>query len=207
MRYLFKSTYTPTDPDSNRSRARTVVMGHDSPSTAISAALSSLEISGLTLDALAEYQGSIGDEDTSEGWTWTVSVSNGEYQFEIKPFEIEDPVTKEAIIEWARSGIASTANRTDGEIHKVLMCVMGRWYWRNIDQWSSHDLKEQLHSIAVKGNPSKPYTRQTIDELATTIMEEVIDRQRDQYDEIEKGKPFGMLTMLDNDRQLWFDED
>ena len=46
----------------------------------------------------------------------------------------------------------------------------------------------------------------TIDELLDTIMEEPVEACRDNYDAVSTGKPFGLRTMVESDRQLWLDE-
>ncbi len=224
MRYLFKSTYTPTDPGSDRRRAGTVVLDHDSPLTAIPAALSSLEMSGLTSDALYEWDRlqrrfrQVGDEDTihrldSEGWAWEVHSNNGEYHFEIEPFEAEDPVDKEAIRVWAyaeafKVTVVAAEPKTDEDAaREILYCLLGRWYWRNIDQWSSHDLKEALHDLAVEGSDSTPYAKMTLDQLLDAVLDEIVEHQEGMYDEVREGKPFGMALMVSHDTSLWLDED
>ncbi|MCH7600006.1 MAG: hypothetical protein IH973_09630 [Myxococcales bacterium] len=46
----------------------------------------------------------------------------------------------------------------------------------------------------------------TVDELAQTILEEVVEQQEEEYDEASKDRPFGMAAMIEEDKPLWLDE-
>ena len=207
--YLIKATYTPNDPDADRRRKGCVIETEAGVLDAITGALSTLEMSGLHDDVIREYLDDIGDEDTSEGWAWEVGTNNGEWHFEWEPFDPADPVTKENLLAWARreAGPMIGEDGTDEELHSFLVCILGRLYWRNIDEWSSHDLKETLHEMVVMGGDSKPYSKMTVDELLDTIMEEAVEYTAGCYDAVRHGKPFGMATMIAEDTRLWLDED
>jgi hypothetical protein len=206
-KYIFKLTYTPDDPDCDRKRHGVVVETDKGVLDMLVLAFSTLEMSGLCEDVTKAYLEDIGDEDTSEGWMWTYRSNNGDYDLEWATFDAEDPVTKDSFLAWARreAGPMIGEDGTDEELQHHLCCIMGRWYWRNIDQWSSHDLKEQLHEFAVLGGKSKPYDSMTILELVETIFEEVMEFAQDQYDEGRKGVPFGIKTMVADDEDLWLD--
>jgi hypothetical protein len=204
MRYLFQSTYTPFDPVCDRRRKGTVVLSEAGVLDAITGALSSLEMAGLHDDVISEYLDQSGDEDTSEGFAWEVGSNNGEYHFEIEPFDPKDPVTKEAILAWAQ-GLAQEAEPGEAT-RELLWCLLGRWFWRSLEWQDAGDLRESLHELVTSGPAQKPYCDYTIDECLTQIVEEIVEAQRDNFDEIRKGVPFGMAAMVENDKPLWLDE-
>jgi hypothetical protein len=215
-RFLLHVVYTPEDPQASR-RRNAVVVGNDGgllptfgPIEAIALGLSKLEMSGLVGDATSEYLVQSGSDDTSEGYSWVVHTNDGRYDLEWSPFpEADDPVTAEAIRQWAFSQVRVAEDEPltpEAQVQQILACILGRWFWRNIDGWSAHDLKESLHSMTVEGDDSKPYMKMSIDELLAAILSEVVDNQRDQFDEIANGRAFGMAAMIDGDRALWLEE-
>lgn len=202
-RYLFKATYTPYDPDEDRRRKSCVIETKAGVMDAITGAVSKLEIDRLHDDVVREYLESIGSEDTTDGWAWEVGTNNGEWHFEWSPFDVEDPVTKEALKAWA---MAQSDTSEEEAWVGVLACIMGRWDWRSLEWQSEGDLRESLHDIAMDGYSAKGYNEMTGDELLEAVMEGPVQAASDNFDEVVKGKPFGMAVMLSDDRELWFGE-
>ena len=212
MRYLFKSTYTDENPDTDRVRKSTVV---EAPrqADAITIALSKLEMHAMAVDAVMEYTDTV--ENVDEGHEWIAHSNNGQYHFEIEPFEAGDPVTKQTVIEWAEFMLLET-NRaiareagypdTPNTAEQILVNVLGRWYYQMISEWPQFDLKDQLHTIILEGMKCKPYEQMTLDELAETVIAEIVDGVRDNYNEIEQGRPFGMTAMVHDDEYVWFNQ-
>ena len=210
MRYLLKSTYTDENPETDRVRKSTVV---EAPRQvdAITVALSKLEMHAMAVDAVMEYTDTV--EDVNEGHEWIAHSNNGQYHFEIRPFEASDPVTKHAIIMWATIMLSETNREAAREAgypdapdtaEGVLVNVLGRWYHRMVSQWSKFDLLDQLHTIALRGTACKPYEQQDLAELAGTVMAEIVEGVRDNYDEVVEETPFGMSAMVHDDEHVWF---
>lgn len=210
MRYLLKSTYTDDDANIDRRRANIVVEA-ENQHDAISPALSNLELHGMVEEAVVAYVDTI--EDINESHSWIAVSNNGQYHFEIEPFEASDPVTKEVIIEWAKAMLLSTNREAAKEAgypeasdtaEQVLVCVLGRSFYRMIVEWSKFDLLDQLHTIALEGSKCKPYEKMTLEELAETVMTEIVEGVRDNYDEVVEETPFGMSAMVHDDEHVWF---
>ncbi len=210
MRYLLKSTYTDDDPNVDRRRENVVVEAANQKD-AIPVALSNLEMHGMVEEAVVAYMDTI--EDINEGHGWIAVSNNGQYHFEIEPWIVSDPVTKHAIIMWATIMLSETNREAAREAgypdapdtaEGVLVNVLGRWHYRMASQWSKFDLLDQLHTIALEGMKCKPYEQQDLAELAETVMVEIVEGVRDNYDEISSGEPFGMSTMVHDDEHVWF---
>lgn len=210
MRYLLKSTYTDDNHDTDRVR-KSIVVEAANQVDAIPAALSELEMYLMVKTAVTEYVDTI--EDVDESHEWVARSNNGQYDFEIRPFEASDPVTKETIIEWAQAMLLSTNREAAKEAgypdapdtaEQVLVCVLGRAFYRMLGEWSEFDMKDQLHTIALEGSKSLPYEHMSLKELAETVMTEIVEGVRDNYDEIEIGMPFGMSAMVHEDVLTWF---
>lgn len=199
-KYLFKATYTPDDPACDRQRQRVVIEESD-VMAAMPKAMDEFGFEASWTEVLAGYLDAIRDEDTSEGFEWNHTGTNGEWDFEWYPHDAKDPVTKESILAWAET---QAADADDPEaVRVVLICVLGRQYWRTISEWGSFDMREALHSLMVEGDTSTPYSKMTIDQLLTETMEAVVENAEDCYDGEE---PFGISTMVEDDKALWLDE-
>lgn len=209
MQYLIKATYTPNDQNFDRSRKSYVIENETGVLDALTVAISKMEIDEPS-HIIQEYLKNIGDSDTSEGWSWTANTNDGTWHFEWSPFDPIDPVTKEAILDFAlhKIGIIWQSQPLDHNtnLKHFLVNILGRMYWRAIENWDSFDLKQKLHEIAVNGADSKPYNKMTVDELLDIIITDVVGYAEACYDPIETGRPFGMTTMIANDTSLWLDE-
>lgn len=194
MRYLFKSTYTPDDPASDRRRQRTVMDAND-PVHAIRLSLSQFGLNSIRDEAVAEHPVLV----DSVACGWPVVGNSGTYYFEIDEFEVSDPVTPDAVLVWAQE----TTDGSVTQVHEALVNLLGRAYWRMIGQWKAFELKQTLHELVVENQCHKSYRSLDIPELIHEVMHEVVQAQRDNYDEYANGRPFGFAAMLDDCPQLW----
>lgn len=218
MRYLFKFTYTSDDASVDRRRHSVIVESGAGVLDALDLALVSLDVKHLKDDFVKELLEQSADEDTSEGFNWVVCLNSGEWDVEFEPFDAPDPVTKDSLLAWIKKSRfykewpqwADYAGHSfDTAVHQLLVEIMGRWNWRQMDGMSSHDLKESLHEITVGygQQPFKSYTQMTADELMDLIMEEPVAYSYDLYNEVDKVKPFGITVMVESDKELWLGDD
>lgn len=202
MRYLVKATYTDDDPKVDRRRKAIIVETDKGVMGMLFEAVSTLEIAGLWDDIQRDYLESSEEDDTSEGWSWITFSNDGRWDLEWSPLaESDDPVTPETLKAWA---MAQDETSAEEAWVGVLACVMGRWYWRTIDEWSAHDLKEALHDAAMDGCSTKGYNEMTGDELLVSVMAGPVEAARDNFDEVRYG-PFGLSAMIADDESLWLD--
>lgn len=213
MRYLFRFVYTPDDASADRRRHSVIVESDAGVLDALDLALASLDVKHLKDDFVKELLEQSADEDTSEGFNWVVCLNSGEWDVEFEPLaDAPDPVTKESLLAWVKKSRFYKEFpqwAVNGLTHQLLLEIMGRWNWRQMDNMSSHDLKESLHEITVGygQQPFKSYTQMTVDELMDLIMEEPVVCCADLYNEVEKLKPFGITVMVESDKQLWLGDD
>ena len=218
MRYLFRFVYTPDDASVNRRRHSVIVESGTGVLDALDLALVSLDVKHLKDDFVKELLEQSAEEDTSEGFNWVVCLNSGEWDVEFELFDAPDPVTKESLLAWVKKSrfykewpqwADQPAIDEDAGAHQLLLEIMGRWNWRQMDGMSSHELKESLHEITVGygQQPFKSYTQMTVDELMDFVMEEPVVCSYDLYNEVDKVKPFGITTMVESDKELWLGDD
>lgn len=202
MRYLVKATYTDDDPKVDRRRKAIVVETDKGVMGMLFEAVSTLEIVGLWDDIQKDYLESSEEDDTSEGWSWITFSNDGQWDFEWRPFESDDPVTPETLKAWA---MAQDETSAEEAWVGVLANIMGRWYWQTIDEWGSFDLKQALHDIVMDGCSTKGYNEMTGDELLLSVMAGPVEATRYNFCEEVAGVPFGLAMMVQWDTALWLD--
>lgn len=233
MRYLFRFVYTPDDTSADRRRHSVIVESDTGVLDALDLALVSLDMKHLKDDFVKELLEQSADEDTSEGFNWVVCLNSGEWDVEFEQSvnshqRQQDPVTKESLLAWVKKSRADQsadgihrAHQTstddcwslgrDASPHQLLVEIMGRWNWRQMDGMSSHDLKESLHEITVGygQQPFKGYIQMTIDELMDLVMGEPVVYCANLYKDLaySDDEPFGITTMIESDKELWLGDD
>ena len=207
MRYLFRYTYNPEQANLDKVRKVCIVEASgDDVMAAIGAGIAKLKTAISEEEIVREYLDAIGDENTTDGWEWQAWGNDGVYNFEWRPFEAADPVTIDAIYEWALQvigGIGGFGIDGDGkdQLQPFLAALMSRWSWRLTSWCSKHELQEQLHQMTMEGG-AKGLCEMSIAELLTEVKDGPMRAAIDNFDEIEKG-PLGLSAMVESDRELW----
>jgi hypothetical protein len=203
MRYLFKTTYNPNRADLDKDRRAFIIESEAGVLDAITGAVSKLGIEFIHDDVIRDYLEAIGSEDTTDGWEWNVYVRGvkGVWTFEWRPFEVSDPVTKEAIKIWAM--VQNDTSEEEAWV-SVLIGVLGRWHWRKLESLDVETMQMALHDMVMDGCEIKGFNNMTGDEVLEAVMEGPVEFTC--FDEVAKGKPFGMAAMVESDRELWLGE-
>jgi hypothetical protein len=204
MRYRITAVYTPDDVDADRERQETVFEADTKNKVkAAIAGVSVLQLPYADQEGEREAVQAIADPD-EQFIAFELFTNNGKHHIVIEPFDVsvEQSVTLENLLAWVRS----RCDGSDEQVKSELACVLGRWSWRTSAWCSKHDLQEALHECRLDG--CKGYLQMTIDELLDEIFaeSEMIEQQRDEYDEPSRPRPFSMDTMIDADKALWLDE-
>lgn len=210
--YLFRAVLTPDDLDRDRVRQRHLVEEAHNPKYAIHVATDALGLDKWQFQIVNFFEkaSSVHKMASSEAtptipnpfhWIMPTLSPEGSYVFSIEKIEgCKDEVTKESILKWALKESTIVV-----PICEVLRGVLGRWCWRNVDNYSASELKSSLYNFITQGydfEQTKPFLEMNEDELASEIMSSVVLHLKDVHD--DSSVPFGMSVMLESDHQLWF---
>ena len=204
MHYRITAVYTPDDVDADRERLATLFEADTKNMVkAAIAGVSALQLLYADQEVESEAVQAV-DDPTERFIAFELFTNNGKHHVEVDAFEVseEQAVTRENLLAWVRS----RCDGSDEQVKSELACVLGRWSWRTTGWCSKHDLQEALHECRLNGG--KGYFQMTTDELLDEIFveSEMIEQQRDEYDEPSRPRPFGMDTMIEADKALWLDE-
>ena len=87
MRYQFKYTFNPEQASLDKSRKSCIVECETGVLPAMAMAFETMGISDLYIQAIDEYLENIASHDTSEGWEWSMMLSDATATFEWRPLE------------------------------------------------------------------------------------------------------------------------
>jgi hypothetical protein len=196
-KFRIKKTYTPDDHALERGRDQSdFYTDSGNPVEVVKAGLAALgheEFADELAGEIAEQlQGQCFLDDWNEnGWEVTLCANDGEYHVAVEQLQprAETPITRDALIAWAREQVTKHPTREDERWDEekkewitvtipntpdfVLACIAGRYQARMLEDCKASELRERLHDlfwIGVKG-----YKQMTLEEIAEELTIEVLD--------------------------------
>ena len=198
MRYKISTVWTPDATDCDRSR-KALCFNHDGDLRSAGAAgLKAMGFEAEIIDAaMSDFDSGQSDSMVA---AWTHHSNNGDYEITVERWESGDPVTPERLREWA----TERANDEGATPEEALAGVLGRYYWWYLEGDSERDLREALHELYMDGQTNKGCNQMTLDELVSSLLEDIIAPLQHNYQ--EKTEPWGFAVMIKDDKRLWLGE-
>jgi hypothetical protein len=195
-KFRIKETYTPDDPNLERSRDQgEFYTESEQPTQIMKAGLAALgheEFAGEFADEIEEQlKGENFLDDWNEnGWEVTLCANDGEYHLAVEQLAPRDetPITRENLIAWARERMTRHPTREEEKWDETkkewltatvqntpefeLACIAGRFQARMLEDQKASELREHLRDLYWDG--LKGYKQMALEEIADEIITEVL---------------------------------
>jgi hypothetical protein len=204
MRHQFKSTYNPDQASLDKVR-QSVTVEAENMVTAIPLALAELGLFKHTVEValvVDDFKESRIVSDGADCWEWITIGNDGTYTFEIVSLKDEE-VTEATILAWAieqgkkaeqfplgQAALGKACSENE-QIREILLGIVGRSNWRDLENASKRDLMEEAQE-----KMEEEHARMDQEELLEAVL--VITSHSDQGD-----GPVSMAKIAELDPKLY----